>query len=90
MLATRRRDGLPLHFDVGDQELRGVGVHLTLGQLDMAGHVAAADSRGSQQSREDGACTQTTRGVHTVVLSLDIFLLLLSMSRKWCENIVLS
>ena len=27
-----------LHLDVGEQELRGVGVHCALHQLDMAGH----------------------------------------------------
>ncbi len=36
-------DGLPLHLDVGDKELGGVGVHLTLGQLDVAGHPVAGD-----------------------------------------------
>ena len=29
----------PLHLDVGEKELRGVGVHGALYQLDMAGHV---------------------------------------------------
>ena len=34
-------DGLPLHVHVGDEELRGVGVHGSLGQLDVARHGAA-------------------------------------------------
>ena len=29
---------LPLHLDGGEEELRGVGVHGALHQLDMAGH----------------------------------------------------
>ena len=61
-------DGLPLHVHVGDEELRGVGVHGSLGQLDVARH-GAAESCWSEAQESEVACTVHNAQQGTLLIS---------------------